>query len=236
MGHSEFITNVILNTLTGEFMSSVRRYYVDKLWDRYAMGIINKEQLKQELRSFGFPGPQIGPLVQVADLIRDTKMVEDLIYAYRTEYERGKITLQELQAKLKSLGLDDEAIKVISTVVTARTFNEIYQTDYERVKVYGDTVVRNRFKYGAITPAEFVEEMKMLGYSEWWAQRLLVVARLERDLEFIKDLISIYEKALEKGKIDDSAFIGGLRNFGVDPEIIQQRLSLIRIKKMYGLT
>jgi len=236
MGHSEFITNVILNTLTGEFMSSVRRYYVDRLWDRYTMGIVSKDELKQELRAFGFPEPQIGPLVQVADLMRDTKFVDDLIYAYRTEYERGKITLEEFMAKLKSLGLDDEAIKIQTAVVTARTFNEIYQTDYERVKVYGDTVVRNRFKYGAITPAEFLEEMKMLGYSESWAQRLLVVARLERDLEFIKDLISIYEKALEKGKIDDSALIEGLRNFGVDPEIIQQRLSLIRIKKMYGLT
>ena len=236
MGHSDFITNVILNTLTGEFMSSVRRYYVDKLWDRYAMGIINKDQLRQELKAFGFPNPQIGPLVQVADLIRDTKMIEDLTYAYRTEYERGKITLQELQAKLKSLGLDDESIKIISTVVTARTFNEIYQTDYERVKVYGDTTVRNRFKYGAITPAEFLEEMKMLGYSEWWAQRLLVVARLERDLEFVKDLISIFEKLREKGKIDDATFIESLKAYGVDPEVIQQRLSLIRIKEMYGLT
>ena len=144
--------------------------------------------------------------------------------------------MQELQAKLKSLGLDDESIKIISTVVTARTFNEIYQTDYERVKVYGDTTVRNRFKYGAITPAEFLEEMKMLGYSEWWAQRLLVVARLERDLEFVKDLISIFEKLREKGKIDDATFIESLKAYGVDPEVIQQRLSLIRIKEMYGLT
>ncbi|MCD6148253.1 hypothetical protein J7J18_02655 [bacterium] len=236
MGHSEFITNVILNTLTGEFMSSVRRYYVDRLWDRYAMGIINKEQLKQELRSFGFPPPQVGPLVQVADLIRDTKMVEDLIYAYRTEYERGKISLQEFQVKLKSLGLDDEAIKVLTEVVTARTFNEIYQTDYERVKVYGDTTVRNRFKYGAITPAEFKEEMRMLGYSDWWAERLLIVARLERDLEFIKDLISIAERALEKGKIDEVTFIQTLKAFGVDPDFIEKRLSLVRIKRSWGLT
>ena len=233
MGHSDLGAETIHKIAVGEYMESVRRYYVDYLWDRYALGITTKEHLRQEIAAMGFPEPMHPPLVQIGEVRRDTEHVKDMINSFKFSYRRGRIDLQAFKARLAGLGLDSQRVNDIVAVEAARGYEERYQTDFERLKVYSDAVVRRRFKEGMLTEGEFIAEMKAIGYSESYARRMLIGARLERDYDFAMTVLRYVKRAYIKKRIDDTRFINMLRSYGFTDDKILLELDLIKLA--YGL-
>ena len=84
-----------------------------------------------------------------------------------------------------------------------------------------------------LTESGFINEMKAIGYSESYARRMLLGARLERDYDFAMTVLRYVKTAYRKKRIDDTRFIDILRSYGFTDDKILLELDLIKLA--YGL-
>jgi hypothetical protein len=216
-----------------ESTRQVRDQYAREILKDYEYGLISKDELEHELRAVGYPETQRTLLLQFADVRSDRADVIEHIKALQFSYRRGKITLEEFAAGLANLGLREDKIERLVAIEKARAKEEVGQTQEEEVRAYGRGTVIKRFREGIITEKELVEELKMLGYSDQWIERLKQVARLERDYDFAMTVLRYVKTAYRKKKIDDTRFIEILRSYGFTDEKIELELSLLKLA--YGL-
>jgi len=81
-----------------------------------------------------------------------------------------------------------------------------------------------------------LQELRLMGYSPQWIDRLRLVARLERDYDYAMTALRYVKTAYRKKKIDDARFIELLRYFGFTDDRILMELGLIKLAYGIGLT
>jgi len=219
-----------------ESTRQVRDQYAREILRDYEYGLISKDELGHELRAVGYPETQRTLLLQFAEVRSDRADVMEHIKALQFSYRRGKITIDEFKAGLAALGLREDKINRLVAIELARAREDVGTTQEEEVRAYGRGTVIKRFREGLITEVELEQELKMLGYSDQWIERLKQVARLERDYDFAMTVLSYVKTAYRKGKIDDTRFIELLRSYGFTDEKILLELSLLKLAYGLGLT
>jgi len=216
-----------------ESTRQVRDQYAREILRDYEYGYITKDELESELRAVGYPEQQRKLLLQFAEVRADRRDVDEHVKALQYSYRRGKITIDEFRAGLASLGIREDKISRLVAIELARAKEEVGSTQEEEVRAYGRGTAIKRFREGLITEAELEQELRMLGYSPQWIERLKTVARLERDYDFAMTVLRYVKTAYRKGKIDDTRFIELLRSYGFTDEKIMLELSLLKLA--YGL-
>ncbi len=234
-GYSEQAKKVMLQMYAQTANESVKAHYASVVIDRYRTGIIDKNGLDQELKMLGYPDKVRPSLITGAQLYYDLDAVKDHIEAVRFAYRRGKITIEQLKAELANIGIRDDMINRIAEIELARTKTDVGSTEQEEVRAYGRGTAVKRYKAGLITDVELENELRTMGYSEQWIERLKLVARLERDYEFAMEVLRTMRVAYKKGNIDDVTFIQTLRNYGFTDDKIQLELSLLKLQLNYGV-
>jgi len=232
-GYSARAKQVMLQMYAQTAQEATRGYYGSVVISRYREGIIDRDGLSEELRMLGYPERLRKQLITGAELYYDLDTVKDYVSAVRQAYRRGKRTIDELRAELAGLGLREDRIARIVAVELARAKEDVGTTQEEEVRAYGRSTVIKRFREGLITPLGLENELRMLGYSPQWIERLRQVALLERDYDFAMTVLSYVKTAYRRKKIDDTRFIEILRSFGFIDDKIKLELSLLKLA--YGL-
>jgi len=235
-GYATRAKEVMLQMYQQTAMEAVKGYYGSVVIRRFREGIVDREGLENELKMLGYPENQRRQLITGAELYYDLDTVSDYVDAVRYSYRRGKITLDEMRAELASLGLRDDRIERITAIELARAKEDVGTTQEEEVRAYGRGTVIRRFREGLITPVELENELRMLGYTEQWIQRLKQAAILERDYDFAMTVLSYVKTAYRKRYIDDVRFIEILRAYGFTDTKIGLELSLIKLAYNIGLS
>ena len=234
-GYSQQAKQVMLQMYAQTAKEAVKAHYASVVIDRYRAGIIDKSGLDQELKMLGYPDKVRPSLITGAQLYYDLDSVKDHIEAIRFAYRRGKITIEQLKAELANLGIRDDMISRIAAVELARTKTDVGSTEQEEVRAYGRGTAVKRYKAGLITDVELENELRMMGYTQQWIERLKLVARLERDYDFAMEVLRTMRTAYKKGNVDDAEFIETLKNFGFTNDKIQLELSLLKLQSSYGV-
>jgi len=211
----------------------VRDQYAREILKDYEYGYITKDELESELRAVGYPEQQRKLLLQFAEVRADRRDVDEHVKALQYSYRRGKITIDEFRAGLASLGIREDKIQRLVAIELARAKEEVGSTQEEEVRATGRGTAIKRFREGLITEAELEAELRMLGYSPAWIERLKIIARLERDYDFAMTVLRYVKTAYRKKKIDDTRFIEILRSYGFTDEKILLELDLLKLA--YGL-
>jgi len=232
-GYSQRAQEVMLQMYRQTAQEATRGYYGSVVISRYREGIIDKDGLSEELKMLGYPEQLRSQLIIGAELYYDLDTVKDYVSAVRQAYRYGKITIDELKAQLAGLGLREDRIERIVAIELARAKEDVGTTQEEEVRAYGRGTVIKRFREGLITDIELENELRILGYSQQWIERLRQVALLERDYDFAMTVLSYVKTAYRKRKIDDTRFIEILRSFGFTDDKITLELSLLKLA--YGL-
>lgn len=170
-----------------------------------------------------------------ASLRWDYELFKAAVDAAVFSYRFGKITLEELSQQLSDLGMPAEKVQARVNLEAARAIEARRETIGESVYIYGRDIVMSRFKAGIIDAAEFEAEMKLIGYTDRQIGHLKEIAILQRDYDYATAIISAIQSALEKNKISDERAIQLLQSYGVQPERIQQLMTVVRIKKGIGV-
>jgi len=235
-GYSDYAIKTLMQTYQSMANDAARGAYGSVVIRRFRTGIISTQQLREELTMLGYPSRQREQLVTGARLYYDLDAVEDAIDAIRYSFRRGKITEGEMIRQLAQLGIRTEMISRIVLVERARAKEEVGATEGEEVRAYGRGTAIKRFREGMTSEAQLRNELKLLGYSDQWIDRLVVAARLERDYDFAQTVLSYVKTAFRKRLIDDARAEEILLAFGFTKEKIMLELSLVRLAYGLGLS
>jgi len=235
MGRSVEWMRMFIQLMLKEATRQVRDQYAREILRDYEYGFIARDELENELRAMGYPEQQLRLLLNYAEIRSDRRDIEDHIKALQFSYRRGKITIEEFASGLASLGIREDKIERLVAIERARAKEEVGSTQEEEVRAYGRSTVIKRFREGMITENELENELRMLGYSKQWIERLRVVAILERDYDFAMEVLKALRYAYRKKKIDDTLFIQKLKEYGFVPEKISLELSLLKLRMGLGI-
>jgi len=231
LGYAKETQEFLFETFKRMVTEPTRGIYSSYIINRYIVGITDLSELEQEAAMLGYFGAQIKQ-IRIGALLRDDyEYIKDVISALQYAYRRGYITLDEFRAQLGALGLRAEKIQQYVTIEQIRKKEEVGTTQEEEVRAYGRSTAIRRFREGLTTESQLEQELRMLGYSDQWIQRLKIVAMLERDYDFAMSVLSAVKSAWEKEKIGDEMFIQILRDFGFTDDKIMLELQLLKLKK-----
>ncbi len=231
LGYAKETQEFLFETFKRMVTEPTKGIYSSYIINRYIIGITTRDELRQEAAMLGYFGAQIKQIELGAVLRDDYEYIKDVIQALQYAYRRGYITLDEFRAQLGALGLRPEKIQQYITIEQIRAKEEVGTTQEEEVRAYGRSTAIKRFKEGLTTESQLEQELRMLGYSQQWIDRLKIVAMLERDYDFAMSVLSAAKSAWNKGKIGDEMFIQILREFGFTDDKILLELQLLKLKK-----
>jgi len=231
LGYAKETQDFLFETFKRMVTEPTRGIYSSYIINRYLVGITTTEELEAEAAMLGYYGAQVKQIKMGALLRDDYENVKDVISALQYAYRRGKITLDEFRAQLGALGLRADKIQEYLTVERIRAGEEVGTTQEEEVREYGRSTAIKRFKEGLTTTSQLEHELRILGYSEQWIERLKIVAMLERDYDFAMSVLSAVRSAWSSEKIGDEMFISILRDFGFTDDKIMLELQLLKLKK-----
>ena len=235
-GYSPTAQQAMFEMFRDQSNEPVRKIYSSTLMKRYQMGILNPEELQGELTMLQYNQAVKTALSKAAVFMRDTVHVTEMIKALQYSYRLGKITIEQFSASLKNLGLVDERVLELVAAEKARAKEELRTTQQEEVRAYGQSVVLRRYKEGIIGDKDLVDELRILGYTGQWIERLKVVAQLERDYDYATTVLRYTKTAYRKKKLPDSKFIEILKSYGFITQKIELELSLTKLAYGIGLT
>ena len=231
LGYAKETQDFLFETFKRMVTEPTRGIYSSYVINRYVIGISDGQQLRDEAAMLGYYGAQVKQIWLGAMLRDDYEYTKDYISALQYSYRRGYITLQEFGAQLARLGIRAEKIQQYMTIEMMRSKEDVGTTQEEEVRAYGRSTAIKRFKEGLTTPTELEQELRILGYSDQWIQRLKIVAQLERDYDFAMTVLSAVKSAWNAGKIGDATFIEILRQYGFTDDKISLELGLLKLKK-----
>jgi len=235
MGRSREWMKAFTQLCLVESTRQVRDMYAREILKDYEYGYMGWDALADELRAIGYPEAQRKLLMQFAEVRADRRYLEDYIRALQYSYRRGKITIEEFAAGLAKMDIRPDRVRQLVEIELARAKEDVGSTQEEEVRAYGRGTAIKRFREGLTTPTELEQELRLMGYSEQWIERLKLVARLERDYDFAMTVLSTVKRAYKKKKIDDEMFIQKLLEYGFTPEKIMLELSLLKLELGLGL-
>ena len=200
----------------------------------YEMGWCDETQLRQILKEIRYIDDEINFLVRAANFRRTKEIIEAQIAAVKWQFRLGQITQEQFRAKLAEIIKVPEVLDAVYYAEIARMKEVGRENPEEKVREFGRGVVIARFADGLITEVELVQELKSLGYSEAQIERIKIYAKLKRDYEFAKDVLSALRTAWWRRRIDDTRFIELAKTYGIPEEKIKQELSLLKLKLGVG--
>jgi len=202
----------------------------------YVHGLIPVETLKARLAELDWTDEEINLTVEAADLQTQKMLLEKRIDAAILEYRYGKISLEQLSAKLTDIGLNPAFVQNLLLYESSRTKLPVASTPEEEVRAMGSSVAIKRFRDGLTTPEDLEQELRLLGYSPAEIARIRILATLERDYDIAKEALTALKTAYRKGKLSETKFLGPAGAFGVLRDHARLLLSLEKLKLGIGLT
>jgi hypothetical protein len=198
-------------------------------------GVISEDELEQALEATGLTPEEVEVYKKsVARSIQEGLARRRANVAIQS-YRRGLISEEQLAQALKEAGYTDDIIQAYVELYRKVPKEDRQTTPREEVRAIGKDVVIARFVEGVIDEREFEDELRTLGYPETEIQRLKLYARLKRDLNLAKDLLSALRDAYRRKKIGDVQFITLARKYGISDEQIQFELATLKLRLGLGL-
>jgi hypothetical protein len=198
-------------------------------------GVISEDELTQALEATGLTAEEVEVYKKsVARSIQENLARRRANVAIQS-YRRGLISEEQLAQALKEAGYTDDMIQAYVELYRKVPKEDRQTTPREEVRAIGKDVVIARFVEGVIDEVEFEDELRTLGYPESEIQRLKLYARLKRDLNLAKDLLSALRDAYKRKKIGDVQFITLARKYGISDEQIQFELATLKLRLGLGL-
>jgi hypothetical protein len=221
-----------------EFMnllSDERSFLITQLKSSFILGTITEEVMRQVLADNHLTQPEIDLIIKGCTYKQQVDMIQIETDTAVTEFRFGYITIEELSARLSSLGLSNDRVQAILNREKARIKKQQERTPEEEVKAFGYATVVTRYVEGLIDDATFETELRSLGYNDAQIARYKVYAQLKKDYEFAKDLLSAVSAAYRRNKIGDMKLIDLCRKYGIPDDTIMRVLSLEKLRKGLGV-
>ena len=194
----------------------VKGIYAGVALNRYRDGLIDVEQLHEELKMLRTPESLRQIYATAAELMRDAKLRSDVIAEVSRAYRQRKLSLQDAGRYLRELGIEDRRIQAWMLDERLVLPEDVYQTPEEELRAYGMNTSMRRYREGFDTDTDFIANLKLGGYTDAQIQRYLIFARLERDYDYCSDRIRAAHEAYAVGALDDKTFPAELATFMVD--------------------
>jgi hypothetical protein len=193
-------------------------------------GVISEEELEQALEAAGLTPEEVEVYKKSVAWTVQERLARERARLALQSYRRGLIDEQQLARALKEAGYTDDVIQAYVELYRRQPKEDRQTTPREEVRAIGKDVVVARFVEGVIDEREFEDELRTLGYPETEIQRLKLYARLKRDLNLAKDLLSALREAYRKRRIGDVQFIALARQYGISEEQIRFELSVLKLR------
>jgi len=218
--------------LTADEKNSVKTALVNL----YVQGLMPLEALTSRLTALGWTPQEIALLTEAARLRLDLRLKELGENAAIYEYRTGKISLEQLAARLSALGFSDTYVQAIIELERARTKTPVQSTPEEEARAFGRETAIKRYVAGLTTEVELEQELRLLGYGPAEIARIRIYAELQRDYETFKEIIDAARTALRRGRISEAALTSLLTSLGVPTRVIERLISVERLRIGYGVT
>jgi hypothetical protein len=232
--HPDWVDDVakaeVMNMLTDE-----RSFVVTQYKSLAVLGQLTEEMLREKLKEVNLTAPEIDLIVKGVNAKILADRIDKEVDTAVAEYRYGKITIEELSSRLSAVGLDSERIQLILNLERARTKEDKRSTPEEEVRAFGSSVATKRYVEGYTTDVELEQELALLGYTQAQIARYKILAQLQADYDFAKDILSSLRYAYRRKKIDDTKFIELARRYGVPDEMIRRALSLEKLRMGLGI-
>jgi len=131
----------------------------------YDLGLLNRSEAKQALQDIGYPEDKAEFIVSVIDMDKTMDQADDLIKVYINQFRYGIIAEGGLVTKLQELGLSDDMVE--HYVRLAKELRERAE------KIPSKSDIKNLYKYGYISRDEAKGALMYMGYSAYWAEKLI---------------------------------------------------------------
>jgi len=217
--------------LTADEKNSVKNALVSL----YVQGLMPLEALASRLTALGWTAEEIALLTEAARLRLDLRLKELGESAAIAEYRTGKISLEQLAAKLSALGYSDSYVQAILELERARAKTPVQSTPEEEVRAFGREIAIRRYVLGITTEVELEQELRLLGYRDPEIARIRIYAELQRDYEVFKEIVDAARSAFRRGRISETALTSLLTSLGVPTRVIERIISVERLRIGYGV-
>jgi len=131
----------------------------------YDLGLLNRSEAKQALQEIGYSEEKAEFVVSVIDMDKTMDQADDLTRVYMNQFRYDIIDEGTLRAKLQGLGLSDDMVE--HYVHVAKELRE------RQEKIPSKSDIKNLYKYGYISRQEAKNALLRMGFSEYWAEKLL---------------------------------------------------------------
>jgi len=132
----------------------------------YDLGLLNRSEAKQALQEIGYSEEKAEFVVSVIDMDKTMDQADDLTRVYMNQFRYDIIDEGTLRAKLQKLGLSDDMVE--HYVRVAKELRE------RQEKIPSKSDIKNLYKYGYISRQEAKNALLRMGFSEYWAEKLLL--------------------------------------------------------------
>lgn len=132
----------------------------------FDMGLLSRDEAKRMLQEIGYSEEKADFILSVIEMDKALDQASDLIHVYINQYKYGLITEGNLRGRLQKLGLSGEMVEHYVNV--ARELAERPE------KLPSKSDVKNLYRYGYITREQAKDTLVRMGYSQEWAERLLL--------------------------------------------------------------
>ncbi|RLG69525.1 MAG: hypothetical protein DRO11_07650, partial [Methanobacteriota archaeon] len=131
----------------------------------YDLGLLNRSEAKQALQEIGYSEEKAEFVVSVIDMDKTMDQADDLTRVYMNQFRYDIIDEGTLRAKLQGLGLSDDMVE--HYVHVAKELRE------RQEKIPSKSDIKNLYKYGYISRQEAKNALLRMGFSAYWAEKLL---------------------------------------------------------------
>ena len=132
----------------------------------YDLGLLNRSEAKQALQEIGYSEEKAEFVVSIIDMDKTMDQADDLVKVYMNQYRYDIIDEGTLRSKLQGLGLSDDMVE--HYVHVAKELRE------RQEKIPSKSDIKNLYKYGYISRQEAKNALLRMGFSEYWAEKLLL--------------------------------------------------------------
>lgn len=131
----------------------------------YRLRAIKREEAIEMLKNIGYDENEADYLLDLEDYKYYSEWLEERVRTLEIMYIKGAISQQEFYEELASLGLPSEQMGVYVERAERRKL--------QAIKMPSKKDLMNMLKSGVLTPEEFKQYMKRLGYDDFWIEKYL---------------------------------------------------------------
>lgn len=139
------------------------RSLIERAFD---LGLVSRSEAKEMLKGIGYSDEKAEFILGVIEMDKTMDQADDLIKVYVNQFRYGIIAEGGLRMKLQKLGLSDDMVE--HYVDLAKELKERAE------KIPSKSDIKNLYKYGYISREEAKGALMLMGYSAYWAEKLIL--------------------------------------------------------------